>query len=321
MSPKEKYRELCRYETTIPIFSRDWWLDAVCGDSWDVCVVERGGDIVASMPYQVKLSFGLTVLSQPPLTQTLGPWLKSFKGKYANRLKWEKDVFEELIRQLPRFSDFRQSWHFSQTNWLPFYWRGFKQTTRYTYRLEGLSDLDQIWSGFRENIRGDIRKAVGKHQLSVIRDGSPKELLDLQAKTFARQKREVPFSRSLVQGLWDSCAERGAAKIFLVKDDEDQCHAGLCLVWDEMSAYYLIGGGDPNLRSSGATSLGLWNAIQYASEVTKSFDFEGSMLEPVERFFRAFGATQTPYFSISKTPSLILQGRTALRGLLSKMRL
>ena len=37
------------------------------------------------------------------------------------------------------------------------------------------------------------------------------------------------------------------------------------------------------------------------------FDFEGSMIEPVERSFRQFGAKQTPYFSVSKTPSRLLK--------------
>ena len=44
MTKKEKYQELCKYEKSIPIFSKDWWMDAVCGeDNWDVLLVEGGG--------------------------------------------------------------------------------------------------------------------------------------------------------------------------------------------------------------------------------------------------------------------------------------
>lgn len=39
------------------------------------------------------------------------------------------------------------------------------------------------------------------------------------------------------------------------------------------------------------------------------------MLEPVERFFRAFGAIQTPYFSISKTNSKALKIYRLLQSL------
>ena len=77
--------------------------------------------------------------------------------------------------------------------------------------------------------------------------------------------------------------------------------SAIYIVWDANSAYYLLGGSDPNFRSSGANSLLLWEAIKFASGVTKRFDFEGSMIEPIERYFRGFGATQKPYLSISKT--------------------
>jgi hypothetical protein len=34
--------------------------------------------------------------------------------------------------------------------------------------------------------------------------------------------------------------------------------------------------------------------------VTRAFDFEGSILRPVERFFRDFGGRQTPYLDVSR---------------------
>ena len=59
MTNKEKYADFCEVEKTIPIFSQSWWLDAVCGNAWDVCLVEKGGEIYASMPYQIKTRYGL----------------------------------------------------------------------------------------------------------------------------------------------------------------------------------------------------------------------------------------------------------------------
>ena len=72
------------------------------------------------------------------------------------------------------------------------------------------------------------------------------------------------------------------------------------MVWQPSSAWYLAGGGDPALRESGAHSLVLWEAIQAVRSHTNQFDFEGSMLPGVERFFREFGALQTPYYAITK---------------------
>jgi hypothetical protein len=64
-----------------------------------------------------------------------------------------------------------------------------------------------------------------------------------------------------------------------------------------------MGGGDPAHRTSGAASLCIWEAIARQPDTTEVFDFEGSVIEPIERFFRGFGALQTPYFHVSKAAS------------------
>lgn len=279
-------------------------------------LVEKGGSIVAAMPYVIKRRFGFKLLSQPALTQTLGPWIKTSDTKYAKRLSREKDLMEELIGQLPRYHYFSQNWHFSQTNWLPFFWKGFSQTTRYTYRLENLSDHDVIWSGFQQNIRTDIRKANNREGLNIRTDLSVEDFLELNRQVFKRQGEKVPYTKAFVQGIDRAAAQHNARRIFIAEDERGRRHAGVYLVWDENSAYYLMGGADPELRKSGATSLCMWEAIRFASAVTEAFDFEGSMLEPVERFFRAFGATQTPYNSVSRITSKALAVACAVRGLI-----
>lgn len=313
MSSKDLYRKHCEHEPSIPIFSKDWWLDAVCGDSWDVCLVEKGGVIVASMPYYKKKRYGFTALTQPTLTQNLGPWLRPSNAKTTNRLAQEKDLLNDLIAQLPPFGYFQQNWHHSQTNWLPFYWQGFNQTTRYTYTLPILTDLELVWSGFRENIRTDIRKASSRFNLNVRTDLNIDDFLALNLQTYERQKKRLPYDLSFVKHLDKVLDQKISRRIFIAEDDKGLHHAGVYIIWDSQTAYYLMGGGNPELRASGATSLCMWEAIKFASTVSACFDFEGSMIEPVERFFRAFGAIQTPYFAISKTPSRILRTAMFLR--------
>ena len=92
-------------------------------------------------------------------------------------------------------------------------------------------------------------------------------------------------------------------------DESGRVHAVAYVVWDDAAAYYLMGGGDPELRTSGASSLLMWEAILRARNVTDVFDFEGSMLRPVERFFRAFGGRQIPYLQVSRATRT---GRAAL---------
>ncbi len=313
MKNKLIYREFCEQEETIPIFSQAWWLDSVCGDAWNVCLVEKGGEIVASMPYIIKNRYGFTLLSQPALTQNLGPWLKPSQAKYSKMLSQQKDLMETLIDQLPHYDYFNQNWHYSQTNWLPFYWHGFEQTTKYTYVLEDLSDVDSVWEGFEAKIRTDVRKAENKIGVKVLTDLPIDDFIELNEMIFIRQDMIMPYKASFVKKLAETAKKRNQCKWFIAQDDKGQNHAGVLIIWDQQSAYYLMGGGNPELRNSGATSLCMWEAIKFASTVTSRFDFEGSMIEPIERFFRGFGAKQKSYFAVSHKPSKFLNTMLCLK--------
>jgi hypothetical protein len=290
-------------------------LDITCeSNEWDVVLVERGGSIVGSMPYMRSARLGFTTITHPPLTPRLGPWLRAAEGKYATRLAREKDIMEALIDGLPRFDFFSQAWSTALTNWLPFHWKGFTATTYYTYVLADLSNLDGVWSRFQENIRREIRKATGRAKLRMRPNATIDDLLALNRATFTRQQMALPYSETLVRSLEAACRNRECSRVLIAEDETGTAHAGALLVWDADACYYLIGGGDPTKRNSGAASLCIWEGIQHAARVGRHFDFEGSMMEPIERFFRGFGATQQPYFLVRRIDSPLMSLAYAWRG-------
>ena len=295
-----KYRELCSKERTIPIFSRDWWLDAVCDEgSWDVVLVERNGEIIASLPYYAVMKPWGRSIVMPQLTQTMGIWIKYPEGqKYANKLGFEKEAMTQSIENLPETVYFSQNFHHSITNWLPFYWKGFKQTTRYTYLIDDLSDLESVFEGFKGNAKNKIRKA--EKIVSVDHGKTVKDFYDLNKKTFERQRKKMPYSFEFVEKIDKALAEKGCRKIFFAVDGEGKSHSALYLIWDETTAYVHMVGEDPFLRSSGAGILLVWEAMKFAGKELglNNFDFEGSMIEPVEEVRRSFGAKQIPYFNV-----------------------
>lgn len=283
-----------------PIFSQPWWLDTVCGpNNWAQVDVQKEGHSIAVLPYAITSKFGQTCLSMPPLTQTLGVHILYPENQsYAKKLSFEKTVMTKLIEQLPTFAYFSQNFHFSFTNWLPFYWAGFEQTTRYTYRLPTLSDLDQTYAGFQSKIRTDIQKAAKTITIEDSQDIPA--FYELVTHTFQRQNLKVPYSRRFLDALITACFHNKCGKLFLGRGKDGSLHAGVLIVWDSQSAYYLIGGADPQFRNSGATSFLIWEAIKFSATVTQSFDFEGSMIEPVERFFQRIWCHSNTVFHYSK---------------------
>lgn len=300
MTNKDKYRKLCETEKTIPIYSRDWWLDAVCGkNKWEVLLIEEKNKILATMPLYIPIAH---VISMPSYTQTLGPWIAptSFDTKYTTELGRRQELCKQLIEQLKPYRSFLQNFNYDITDWLPFYWAGFQQTTRYTYVLNNIQNKELIWNNMSANIRRNINKAQNKYHLAVKRGISIKEFLTAQAQTFDRQHVKNKSSVKALKKIISLSKEKGQGDLWGAYDQEGHLHSAAFIVWHEQSAYYLGGGGNPIYRNSGAQSLVLWECIQYVSQFTQKFDFEGSMLPGVERFFREFGAIQTPYFTISQ---------------------
>jgi hypothetical protein len=281
------------------IFQQPWWLEAVAPGRWGEVTVERNGQVLARLPYARRGRRGLRMLTMPPVTQTLGPWLKPPTGGPTRALSEEMQLLGELEAGLPPAQAFVQ--HFSPTvmNALPFYWAGYRLELRYTYRLVGLGSPDALWAGLRGNIRREIRKA--RKRLEVRDDLGLDRFYTVWTKTFARQGMRPAVSLGPLERLDSACALRNARAMLFAQDAAGRVHAVLYVVWDGHAAFHLLSGADPELRTSGAGSLLMWEAITRARAVTDVFDFEGSMLKPVERFFRAFGSRQIPYLRVSRT--------------------
>jgi len=296
---KEKYRLLCQTEESIPLFSRDWWLDVVCGERWDVLFAESAdGAVLAALPMYIPIK-GLVTM--PHYTQTMGIWFAPAAQnlKYISLLEQRQMLCKQLIDQIPA-NKFLQNFNYSFTDWLPFYWKGFKQTTRYTYVLQNIKNKELLWSNMRTQTRGTIKKAAEISKIVIKTGVSVEDFLAIQTKTFDRQGLINKQSAEILGRLIMESRERKQGEIFGAYDEKGLLHSAAFVVWQSSSAYYIAAGGDPDLRNSGGQSLALWEAIRYVSQFTDIFDFEGSMLQGVEFFFRSFGAVQMPYFTISK---------------------
>jgi len=85
------------------------------------------------------------------------------------------------------------------------------------------------------------------------------------------------------------------------------------LVYDDNTVCYLMGGIHPDFKDLGGMDVVQFESIKFALESERAFDFEGSMIESIEKYFRSFGGFQKPYFNISKTNSKLLKIRSLIK--------
>lgn len=281
----------------LPLFVYPWYLDAVCTEGiWDAVVVEEKGNLVAAMPYFVKKKYGFRYITMPPFVKFMGP----FFANPVPTLNTQHDLLEKLIAQLPKVQAFTQNFYYPITNWLPFYWNGFQQTTRYSYCIE-IENLEQAYQAIDAKRRKYIEKTSAQG-IKVMPIDDARLFYQINAKSFERQGLRIPYSWEQFRQHDQALSAHQARQILFAKDEQGRVHAGAYLIWDAHSAYYHFSGDDPDLRSSRAGFLLIWEAIRYTKEALtlKIFDFEGSMIQNVEYIRRQFGGVQIPYFTVWK---------------------
>ena len=314
INKKKIYREFCKKEKSVNFFSHPDWLDATVGDkNWNVSIVLEGSNIVASMPYFVRNLFLFKEIRMPRMTQKLGPWMKK-NISISDEFKYISLLFD----QIPNYTFFHQNWDHNLRYWQPLYWRGFKQSTRYTYVLENLENLDKIYDNFSPTNQRQIKKAK-KNKIKIEEENDFNKFLYLQDKTFKRQNYFNFNKKKYLIKIDNFLKKENKRKIFVACDEFGKYHSGVYITWDNNVCYYLMGGGDPALRNSGAGNLCMWHAIKFASTVTKSFDFEGSMIKSIDQFFRKFGAEPKQYFSITKVNSIFYILALFIKPIFKKM--
>ena len=308
---KRAYREICRQRPELPIFFQDWYLDAVCDDGeWDVLISRYKDETAAVFPYFLKQKWGFRYFSMPHFVKHLGPFI--FPEFRTPRPSIR--ILQDLIGRLPRIASFKQDFHPTLTNWLPFYWNGYEQTTRYTYLLDLAQSPQELFDNLNRNMRRNIRKA--EKQVEIREDLTLETFYEINCKSFRRQGIAIPYSFEQLHRHDASLQKNRARKIFAAQDEQGRLHSAAYLIWDRTAAYYHLSGDDPTYRQSGSGIYLIWKAILHTREELglPVFDFEGSMLEPVENIRRQFGARQQPYFRVWKYHSNSMFAVDWLRG-------
>jgi lipid II:glycine glycyltransferase (peptidoglycan interpeptide bridge formation enzyme) len=263
------------------------------------------------MPYYIKKRAIFTAITQPILTKRMGPYIKYPKGmKYSSTFSWDKKIMDELIEQLPKVDIFKQSFDYNTTNLLPFHWKGYSLSMRYSYIIEDLSNTDELFRSFSRSTKREIKIAI-KNNIKIVDSSDVDKFYEINKITYKRQNIPMPYSLNLIKKIFKEAKKQDAIIMkFAVKDNA--VYAVRLFLYDNKYLYALAGSSNRNIKLYGSEHLLDWEMIKFASKKGLSYDFNGSMLEGVESRIRSFGAIQKSYPVITKTDSKLLKIISAL---------
>jgi hypothetical protein len=299
MTNKELYRDFCRTNGELPLFMQDWWLDAVCaGKQWDVLLsFNSEGIIQAALPYLLRKRAWMTYIVMPQQTQIGGMWLADdVLVDGGNRVV---DVCQDFARQLADLglSYYYQHYPIGSPAVEAMHALGFKTKERVTYRIDDLSDLDQVINAFSKNKKRQLQKALSLH---ADMNMSAEDFYRFHVQCLQEQGKQISYSREFLLVLDRKTQRLEQSQILSICNADNEVLAAAFLVWDKNYLYYLLPAMDNTYNDSGAGALLALEAMKLAREKHVRFDFEGSMNKGIARHYKQFGSTPTPYYSVEK---------------------
>lgn len=316
INSQDLYREWSSQVTDLPVFQRSWWMDAVCGvGGWTtVLVYDNTDEVRAAIALPLGSKWGLKTRIQPLMTPFSGPYFSLPPSDERTEIKtktlyWE--IMDHLISALPAVHI--EAFHLNPEieDWLPFHWKGYKQTTKYTFRLP-MGDAENIFGQFRGNVRTHIRKA--EQSLIVESSDDIEALYNVHLASFDRKNNISPIQLEYLQKIYKACQQNDSTKSWVARNDAGNVVAGIICVHDADTAYILVSGTDIRQGAHGAIQLLYWEAIRYYSQRVKVLDFEGSMLPGVAPLFLGFGGKMTPYSRVFKCSNRVLEAGLRVLG-------
>ena len=275
------------------IFSKSWYLD-ILGVEYSILTVKENNKIIAGI---VLAKNEINTYANPMLDKYLGVLLQKGSSNLHKRESAEYKAMELIAKECKKIKSFDYYFHPNFDNWIPFYWNGFVQTTRYTYRINYNHSLEQIYKNFHHGIvKNNIKK--GQKSGVEIKQNIPfEDLWNLVNKTFLRQGGKAPFKKEKLKMYVQELSKKDSFKSFGAYY-MGKCVAVAGAAYEPKSAYFLLNGIDIENMPRGANTYMIYEAIKYFSDKCDYFDFEGSMLPGVEPLYRKFGGERVPYMQI-----------------------
>lgn len=256
------------------IYPYSWYLDLVSPE-WDGLVM---GDYEMVMPLTHTRKYGLHFLLQPILAQQLGVFSLDAPKEFE---------MEDFLRSIPSHYMVVDICLNCQNMDLP-------RVTRHVHRVNYELDLRDFATTYSTNTRRNLQK--GREYPFEFREIGMETYLDLKYSS----GEAVPVSREYLQRLFVGLSELKRAEacgLYL----EGELHAAAILGYANSRVIYMNGCSSSAGKDTRAMFVLMDRLINHSRERFPLFDFEGSNLPGVARFFEGFGAFETSYPRILRT--------------------
>jgi hypothetical protein len=282
---KEKWDDCIARSAVETLYPYSWYLDVV-SPGWYALVMD---DYKMVMPLTWKRAYGIRMLVQPLLTQQLGifsgsgtdaestlEFIRSISPKYL--------IVDICLNRENNFED-----------------KSIRQESRHNYELDISDPARDPEKGYTTNTLRNVLK--GKVSGGKIENITLEAYLDL--KLSLPENLHLKKHRLYFERLYSCLLDRGRAGIFGLTSGAE-LHTAAILGYSETRTIYLNGCSSETGKEKRGMFVLMDHMIRLKQGEHLIFDFEGSSIPGVARFFEGFGGVRTVYPRIMRNPFQLL---------------
>lgn len=262
---------------------------------WQAVMLRDGERILAAFPFASRSKWGEEYALQPFFAQYLGILFSEKSDSVQKRLEFEKKAIQLIHEALPKrlrllSLNFAPEFDYD----LPLIWLGWKPKMLYTYWV----DIRQGYGVFLQSCASHVRREVKKAEsagLTVRCENNPELVVEILKTAKPEALRQIP------QRSFDALCQNARHYFALGKSccligyQGEVPIAGIIYFFHQQKMIYYQGSTLPEFKNTGIMSKIIAESVRLYGEKYHFLDFDGSMIEPIERFFRGFGAYPVRY--------------------------
>lgn len=287
-------------EPHIGVFASKKWLDVYGDDLTLIGIYKDEHQLIGGFYYLKTKKYGFDFIKLPPYTPHCALFFEGQSKNASSVNNFSKEIMQDVCEYFKsqKCSLFILAFPYKIKDLQHFIWNNYKVIPNYTYQIDLSKSIDVIKGNFDSKHRNVINKAIkdgvevscNSLNSEITYDFFKQNLLQAGANVYEKELKNI------------LCLFSDSTNSFTMSATFNGRVAGMVhCIFDKNVCYYLLGGTDKNSGAQGVNNLLVQYSIEKAKELGCSiFDFEGSMLKGVEKFFRGFGPELVPYYTVNK---------------------
>jgi len=279
----KKYDDCIQKAYNSRIYAFSWYLDIVAKKDWEILVL---GDYEAVMPipfYRVKKKFLKRLVTQPLFCQQLGVF---------SLTELKEDTHSLFIQNLEPLDIHNYSFNTENTSFLKEKKIALKKINLELDLQKTAVDLEKNYS---KNLKRNIKKGIN-NQLKITKKIVVEDFMLMKKSNATHKIKKKQLNK--IKTLITEIQKREYGAFYGVKK-ENTLVAIVFILKFKNRLIHLFSVSNSVGKKMGAIPFLFDSIIKKNANTNTIFDFEGSMIASIAKFFKSFGAVENIYLEIN----------------------